>query len=138
MLNLASTSVFILIAILFLVGFDGFFAIASLNCIAKMKVCCHYLSKIGDSDETKQPKYVEKCIEKHLEIIEIIDLANSAYELVFFGEILSGFGIFLVITSQFSSDFSPLMISDLMILLCQIFAYCYLGDVLADWVRKLV
>lgn len=109
-----------------------------LYCASQIKVCCHHASKLADnSAEESQAISIDKFIKMHLRVLKLMRTINSIFEIANFGQLLSTFGLFVVLSfqTQFGIDYRLLIIFSSIML--QLFVYCYLSERICTLVRTI-
>lgn len=124
-------------------GYDGFFVLTTLNCIAKLSVCSHHVSKIGDfsdfylSTEMAQEALIDKCVKYHLKALSLIATSNSLIELTNVVQIVTTFGMVVIMSFQLHLEggVSYILCLELFVAIFQLFLFCFLCECVTDAVN---
>jgi 7tm Odorant receptor len=115
----------------------------SIHIIAKLKVCCNYVSTIGDFDnsnnhsEVSQSKLIHSCVQKHLEILKIINETISIFKFVNLAQVMTTLILLVVVSIQFNvaiNDGVMVIVGVFLACLFQFFAYCFFGQQISTMV----
>lgn len=115
-------------------------------CIAKLKVCCHHVSKIGDfssfelSTEMAQEALIDKCAKYHAETLDLIETTSVILEYINLAEILTCFGFFAVMTFliHLGRSMGVIVYVFLFIATAQLFIYCYLSELVSTKIKFII
>lgn len=116
----------------------------SLYCVIKLKVSCHYASIIGDfnndsfNTEESQSSLIDGCVEKHLKVLDLIEMIDLIYQFISLAQIVSTLGFFVAICFQtrFGINFYNIVI--FVAVLFQLFCYCFFGELVSSMVSEIV
>lgn len=111
----------------------------SLNCVAKLSVCCHHSNKIGNFEEISEEnhaEFVDNLIKTHEKALQFVEKTNSIYKFVSLGQLLNAMALIAVVSFQIRSSVDNVVFILITVVLSQLLCYCFFGEYISIMVRK--
>ncbi|CRK92400.1 CLUMA_CG005997, isoform A [Clunio marinus] len=122
-----------IIILVLAVGFDSYFVLVTIHCVAKLSTCGSHALKI---DGKTDGKCISILIRKHLHVLELIELSRNVFNPMCFYQLLSTYGLIVSISFNIKNGIDLVSVMTLAAALFQLFLYCHFGNILSSMCEK--
>lgn len=103
----------------------------ALHCVTKLKAYCRLATELANDNVEK----IHEFAAKHLELVKLIEMANSVFGVTNLFQLLTTLGLFVALCFQMRYGIDYINVIIIPAAAVQLFFYCFLSECVYTWVR---